>query len=308
MRAILLPGARTLLCHASPARDARLPSDSGSKQNPPGSWFLAVASVHPRCSRRLGRFFVTPRLLATRGFPPTPARNRTPRFLVSRRRVGPSALLATARTLLCHASHPPRRAISRPTAGKPIRDAVPPWALPIRSRLMPLLPGARRFYLSRLAPSATGHKSPLAENAALLSGHRLFFGLRRSLCPCSRALGASHCHASPAPDARLPTSSQTPHPSFPLSAKTHALCCSSFPQQRHPPLPGSPLLGWCPGLTALPSPSFRSIRAARDGSALLFSFALHTNGQLFPRGGEGVRGERDEKTDGGRCPAQTGQL
>ena len=43
-------------CHASPARCARLPSDSDSKQNLSGSWFLVFAPVHPRCSQRLGRF------------------------------------------------------------------------------------------------------------------------------------------------------------------------------------------------------------------------------------------------------------
>ena len=41
-------------CHASPARDARLPSVSDLKQNRCAVLrFRVLASVHPRCSRRL---------------------------------------------------------------------------------------------------------------------------------------------------------------------------------------------------------------------------------------------------------------
>ena len=56
---------------------------------------------------------------------------------------------------------------------------------------------------------------------------------RTQVGSAARDGSALPCHASPAPDARLPSAS-----------------------------------GWCPGLTALPSPSLRSIRAACDGSAL----------------------------------------
>ena len=44
-----------ILIHVSPAHDARLPSDSGLKQlRFTDLRFLALAPVHPRCSRRLG--------------------------------------------------------------------------------------------------------------------------------------------------------------------------------------------------------------------------------------------------------------
>ena len=46
---------RGLGYHASPAHDARLPSDSEHKQQTKFAWFIFLASVHPHCSRRLRR-------------------------------------------------------------------------------------------------------------------------------------------------------------------------------------------------------------------------------------------------------------
>ena len=94
-------GSDASRCHASPAHDARLPSDSDSKQNPRDPWFLAVAPVHPRCSRRLRRFSLS-RLACSRRAASLRLRLETEStgFLVSRRCSGPSALFATAQTLL----------------------------------------------------------------------------------------------------------------------------------------------------------------------------------------------------------------
>lgn len=49
------PGRSALRCHVSPARDARLPDHSGWCPGPTGPP-LALAPVHPCCSRRLKRF------------------------------------------------------------------------------------------------------------------------------------------------------------------------------------------------------------------------------------------------------------
>ena len=154
------PRRGTSHCHASPVRDARLPCDSGSNQEfgSLGSHRRSGPSALLTTAQRFPP--VTPRLFATRGFPAT--RTLVSRLRRSRRpRSGPSALLTTARTLpTCHASRPPQQAISRPTAGKPIRGLVPPWALPIHSRLMTLLPGARTLPTAvrrRSAPPPDGY-------------------------------------------------------------------------------------------------------------------------------------------------------
>ena len=95
--------ARTLLhCHASPARNGWLRSDSEQNRVASPPWVLFLTSLHPACSRRLGRFFiVTPRLLTTPGFPPTQGKpGRALPALGFALRSGPSGLFATARTLL----------------------------------------------------------------------------------------------------------------------------------------------------------------------------------------------------------------
>ena len=95
--------ARTLLhCHASPARNGWLRSDSEQNRVASPPWVLFLTSLHPACSRRLGRFFiVTPRLLTTPGFPTTQGKSgRAMPALGFALRFGPSELFATARTLL----------------------------------------------------------------------------------------------------------------------------------------------------------------------------------------------------------------
>ena len=56
-------GSALLRCHASPVRNGWLRSDSGQAWRAVPALCLSLTSVHPACSRRLGRFF----LLANRG-------------------------------------------------------------------------------------------------------------------------------------------------------------------------------------------------------------------------------------------------
>jgi len=71
------PLASALVGHASPVRDARLPCDSGLKQVCVANLrFLALAPVHPRCSRRLSVCWTRFGTLAVGSItPPTPVTN-----------------------------------------------------------------------------------------------------------------------------------------------------------------------------------------------------------------------------------------
>ncbi len=76
VRCVPAPGRSALLCHASPVRDARLPSDSGqTRAGPrPAPGLCPSAPVHPGCSRRLSASFRTPSWHRSPGL-----RRRTPR-------------------------------------------------------------------------------------------------------------------------------------------------------------------------------------------------------------------------------------
>ena len=97
--------------HASPVRDARLRFDSGHKQPGCGpAWFVSLTSLHPRCSRRLGRFSVTPRTLRDGEIAsPAPggpgAAAAAPGLHPALRRYPPAQRL---RASSCHASVPSR--------------------------------------------------------------------------------------------------------------------------------------------------------------------------------------------------------
>ena len=51
-------GCALLCCHASPVRDGWLRSDSEQNRVATPPWVLFLASLHPACSRRLGRFYL----------------------------------------------------------------------------------------------------------------------------------------------------------------------------------------------------------------------------------------------------------